>query len=54
MIDSNYTLRINRTAKQAFGHDAQFDDANRMDNLVGAVCLVGFGVILGLMLAGWI
>lgn len=50
-MDSNYTLRFPRTARQAFGHDVHFDDANP-DRHVGMAVLVCCAFVLGLLIGG--
>jgi hypothetical protein len=49
MKDSNYTLRFNRTARDAFGHSLEFDE-NRGDRWVGYVAIF----IAGLLVGAWL
>lgn len=49
-MDSNHTLKFPRTAREAYGHDIDFDDYHRGDTWVG----YGFFFIVGFLLGGWL
>lgn len=53
-MDSNWTLRMHRTSRQAFGHQAWFHDsatqrAERMDRAVFIAGLLACAFILGIL-----
>jgi hypothetical protein len=50
MKDSNETLRFHRTAREAYGHDIQFD--NEGDKWVGRAALFIAGLLVGLLIGG--
>lgn len=51
MIDSNWTLRFNRTARQAFGQSLEFHDSGRKTELL----ILGVAVfVVGFLLGYWI
>lgn len=47
MKDSNYTLRFNRSAREAYGHDIQFSERHRGDIFVLCIAFFIFGFIAG-------
>lgn len=50
MRDSNWTLKFNRTAKEAFGHDVEFESAYRdFDRGVFWVSVFALGFIFGVL-----
>ena len=49
-MDSNYTLRFNRSAREAYGHDIQFYDSQ--DRMVFIACAIGAAFLLGLFFGG--
>jgi hypothetical protein len=52
MHDSNWTLRWNRTSKEAYGHDVEFDSSyNEFDKWVGWIMIFIFGFLVGAALA---
>lgn len=52
MRDSNWTLRMHRSSREAFGHQCRFDDGHNPDKLVGAVCIIALAFVLGIMVGG--
>lgn len=53
-MDSNWTLRMHRTSRQAFGHQAWFHDsanqrAERLDRAVFIAGLLACAFILGIL-----
>lgn len=52
MNDSNRTLRFSRSAKEAYGHDIQFEDSNKADIYVFVMCLCCLFFILGFLTGG--
>lgn len=53
MADSNYTLRFNRSAREAYGHDIQFTpDHSTGDWVVGLVVAFAFGFITAMIIFG--
>ena len=53
MRDSNWTLRWNRTSKEAFGHDVDFHDSsyNEFDKFVWWITIFAIGFIAGVLLS---
>lgn len=51
MSDSNYTLRWNRSAREAYGHDIEFDRTDP-DRIVGWAFALGAAFLLGVILGG--
>ena len=55
MPDSNYTLRWNRTARQAYGHDVDFHGSESeytdFDRFVFFVMVFALGFILGVLVS---
>lgn len=51
-MHSNYTLRFPRTAREAFGHDCQFDDRARSHRRA-ALCLVVLYAFVAGVVVGW-
>ena len=51
-MDSNYTLRFNRSAREAYGHDVQFSDADKWDRRVLLVAIFCGSFVVGLMVGG--
>jgi hypothetical protein len=53
MRDSNWSLRWNRTAREAFGHDVDFHDSSysEFDKWVGWIFIFIFGFLVGAALA---
>ena len=51
MKDSNYTLRFNRSAREAYGHDIDFHD-HHPDTPVWYVTLFILGFLLGMLVFG--
>lgn len=53
MPDSNYTLRFNRTARQAYGHDVDFRESEYtdFDRFVFFVMVFALGFILGVIVS---
>jgi hypothetical protein len=47
MRDSNYTLRWNRSAREAYGYDVSFKEEKNPDRWVGWVAIFAAGVICG-------
>lgn len=52
MNDSNHTLRFARTYREATGQEAIFEDASRMDRLVGYIVALAVAFALGLIVGG--
>lgn len=55
MINSNQTLRFNRTSRDAFGHQIHFDDSwvgksHALETAIIAVCIFAAGFVLGVVL----
>jgi hypothetical protein len=51
MIDSNRTLRFNRTSREAFGHQIEFDQPHhRLEAAIYIAAVFAFGVLLGVLL----
>ena len=51
MIDSNHTLRFNRTSREAYGHFVEFDQPHqKFEAWIYAVVVFAFGVLLGVLL----
>lgn len=48
MSRSNWNLRFDRTAREAYGHDIDFDD-NIGDRFVFVISIFAVGFILGLL-----
>lgn len=46
MIDSNRTLRFNRTAKETYGYDVSFEEDKSPLIIVGALSFI-FGFLVG-------
>jgi hypothetical protein len=52
MRDSNWSLRWNRTAREAFGHDVEFDSSySEFDKFVIWVTIFAIGFITGVLLS---
>jgi hypothetical protein len=53
-MNSNYTLKIPRTSREAYGYQVErFEfEGDKGDRLVGIVCAVGIAFILGIALGG--
>jgi hypothetical protein len=52
MRDSNWSLRWNHTAREAYGHDVEFDSSyNEFDKFVIWVTLFAIGFIAGVLLS---
>lgn len=51
MIDSNQSLKFNRTARDAFGHSIEFDEFHFGDRIVGLVSIFIAGILVGMLLA---
>jgi hypothetical protein len=49
-MDSNYTLRFNRSAREAYGHDVQFK--KDPDRIVWIAALIGIAFVICLMILG--
>lgn len=47
MKDSNWTLRWNRSSRDAYGHWIEFEDASKKDRYVFYIALVALGMIIG-------
>jgi hypothetical protein len=52
MNNSNFSLRFSRSAREAYGHDVQFHNANQLDRRVFTVCAIGAAFLAGLMIGG--
>lgn len=52
MNNSNYSLRFSRSAREAYGHDVQFHDANKLDRCVFTAALIGAAFVIGMMIGG--
>lgn len=51
MNNSNWTLRWNRSAREAYGHSVEFEP-HWGDRLVGYGAIFAFGFFFGLIVAG--
>lgn len=49
-MDSNYTLRFNRSAREAYGHDIEFK--RDPDRPVWIITLLGIAFMVGMMVGG--
>jgi hypothetical protein len=51
VIDSNHTLKFNRTSREAFGYQAQFEQPHhRLEVWIYVVTIFMVGVLLGSLL----
>jgi hypothetical protein len=51
MIDSNRTMKFNRTARESYGHSIEFNEVHFGDRAVGIVAIFVAGFLLGLWVA---
>ena len=49
MNNSNFTLRFSRSAREAYGHDSDFDRKNP-DSFAWLAFVFGIGLLLGILL----
>jgi len=52
MKDSNWTLRFNRTSRDAFGNSVEFDEGHTGDRAVGVVAAFVAGFLACLIFLG--
>lgn len=50
MTDSNFSLRFNRTAREAYGHSIEFNQRYIGDQVVFAIAAFVAGLLTGLWL----
>lgn len=51
-MNSNQTLRFQRTSREAFGHWASFSNRNKMDKMVFVACAIGAAFVIGMIVGG--